>query len=85
MIENFFMENWTKGKIYIVKHFKFMGIAQNTIYRIYIFVWPDLASYQLATMLMKLEISLTSLKLTKPIELISIEKLSTQAFRFAEG
>ena len=34
MIGNFFMENWTKGKVHTVKHFKAMGIAQNTIYRV---------------------------------------------------
>ena len=30
MIGNFFMENWTKDKDHTVKHFKAMGIAQNT-------------------------------------------------------
>ena len=34
-IGNFFMENWTKGKVHTVKHFKAMGIAQNTIYRVF--------------------------------------------------
>ena len=34
MIGNFFMENWTKGKFHTVKHFKAMGIAQNTICRV---------------------------------------------------
>ena len=28
------MENWTKGKVHTVKHFKAIGIAQNTIYRV---------------------------------------------------
>ena len=34
MIGNFFMENWTKGKVHAVKHFKAMGIAKHTIYTI---------------------------------------------------
>ena len=34
MIGNFFTENWTKGKVHNVKHFKAMRIAQNTIYRV---------------------------------------------------
>ena len=34
MIGNFFMENWTKGKVHAVKHSKAMVIAQNAIYRV---------------------------------------------------
>ena len=34
MIGNFFTKNWTKDKVHTVKHFKAMGIAQNTIYRV---------------------------------------------------
>ena len=35
MIGNFFMENWTKGKVHKVKQFKAMGIyAQNTICKV---------------------------------------------------
>ena len=33
MIGNFFKESWTKGKVHTVKHFKAMGIEQNTLYR----------------------------------------------------
>ena len=35
MIGNFFIESWTKGNFHTVKHFKAMGIAQNTIYRVF--------------------------------------------------
>ena len=33
MIGNFFMENWTKGKVHTVKHFKAMGKALNRVFR----------------------------------------------------
>ena len=39
MIRNFVMVNWTKGTVHTVKHFKAMGIAQETIYRVLRSVW----------------------------------------------
>ena len=34
LIGKFYIENWMKGKVYTIKHFKAMNIPKSTIYRV---------------------------------------------------